>query len=518
MIPKRTIQAFLKQDRADLRPYKTLNSSQLEIECANLPVRPPIWKNLSKHQKVALILIAKYGRVALFYDTGTGKTFITIASCRYLRKAKLMRQALVLVPNRPNVPECLREVKKHSPGTSVRTLTGSSERKWETLENGGSLLTITTFMGLVRMVCVKKWVINKKTKKKKRRLIPDMKKVRQLCKHFDGLFMDESVKVGNRAKLPFRICRQIAKRCKIVVPMCGTPFDRDPTPVWAQMFLVDWGQGLGKNLGIFRAALFKEVENYWSGFPEYKFDKSKKQLLTRFLAHRSLRVKANEADLPRVNRIRKYVYLPEDTKTYYLKAKASLKTAVTKQDRENMFLRMRQISSGFLGYRDENNKKAELVFGYNPKLDMLQSLIESIRGQYKSIIFHDFIRSGGIACNMLKELKIGHVWIRGKVKNAGELLEKFDNDPGTEVMVLNTAGAFGLNLQRAKYGFFYESPVSGIMRKQMERRFIRQHSEHDKVFLYDLLVKGTVDEQIRIFHKQGRDLLKAILEESATPH
>lgn len=480
-------------------PFDTVTSVRLLREDVYYDLHVPIYHNYIAHG---------------LCHHNTGKTLITIASCRYLRKAKLMQQALVLVPNRPNVPEWVREVKKHSPHTSIRTLTGSTKYKWETLEGGKSLLTVTTFMGLVRMVCVKKIVYNKKTKKKRPRLVPDMAKVRQLCKHFDGLFLDESIKIGNRAKLPFRICRQVAKRCKIVVPMCGTPFDRDPTPVWAQMFLVDRGEGLGENLGLFRGALFNEKENYWSGFPEYKFDKTKKALLTRFLAHRSLRVKVDEADLPRVNHIRKYVRLPEDTKTYYLKAKANLKTAVTKEERENMFLRMRQISSGFLGYKDEDGKKAKSVFAYNPKLDMLESLVESIRGEYKSIIFHDFIPSGEIVCNMLKELKIGHVWVRGKVKNAGELLEKFDHDPKTEIMVLNTAGAFGLNLQKAKYGFFYESPVSGIMRKQMERRFIRQHSEHDKVFLYDLLVKGTVDEQIRVFHRQGRDLLKAIIDGS----
>lgn len=433
---------------------------------------------------------------------------MSIAASRYLRKAKIMRQALVLVPNKVNTHEWAREILKHSPNTSYRVLEGSTNDKWVTLEDGASLLTITTYPGLLHMVCTER----QRKRSKKMQMVPDMKLIKKFCKHFDALFLDESIAIGNRSALPFRICRQIAKRCKVVVPLCGTPFGRDPTPLWAQMFLVDWGQGLGENLGIFRGALFKEKENYWSGFPEYHFDKTKKALLTRFLAHRSIRYKVSEADLPRVTSITKMVYLPEDTRTYYQKAKDNLKIAKSKQERENLFIRMRQLSSGWLGYKDELDAKAKVIFEYNPKLEMLTSILESIRGQNKAIVFHDFITSGEIICNELKRLKIGHVWVRGGVKDPAKLLDRFDNDDDVEVMVLNSAGAFGLNLQKAKYGIAYESPVSVLIRTQMERRFIRQHSEHDKVFLFDLLVADTVDVQIRAYHKQGKDLLRAVVD------
>jgi SNF2 family DNA or RNA helicase len=70
----------------------------------------------------------------------------------------------------------------------------------------------------------------------------------------------------------------------------------------------------------------------------------------------------------------------------------------------------------------------------------------------------------------------------------------------------------GLNVQVAQYGIYYESPVSAMIRKQSERRIERQYSEHSRVFLMDLVVAGTVDERILAFHKEGKELLKSIID------
>jgi SNF2 family DNA or RNA helicase len=77
--------------------------------------------------------------------------------------------------------------------------------------------------------------------------------------------------------------------------------------------------------------------------------------------------------------------------------------------------------------------------------------------------------------------------------------------------------AIGLNLQIAQYGHVYESPVSLITRKQAERRFHRQESRHDRVFLYDYIVDDTVDELILSYHQQGRDLFRAIVNGDVIP-
>lgn len=505
------VKKYLEQRRDDWRFTKKFTKAQLQEECDLLPFEPPIWKVLKLHQKVYFILGAKLKRFGVWGDTGIGKSIISIALARYFRRAKVSRHNLILVPFKVNCAEWEREIKKHSPNSSYKILEGSSKQKWEILESRDTLLTITTYPGLVRMVCNKE----KRKKSRKMRLVPDKKKLKQLSAKFQGLFLDESSNIGNHNKLPFRVCRQIAKNCQILFPLSATPFGRDPTPLWPQMFLVDWGESLGANLGLFRSGFFNEKQNYWSGFPEYHFDKKKATLLNRFLAHRSLQYKADEADLPKVQPIQKYIKLPGDANDYYEKARNQLIAAHGNiEEMRNMFLRMRQISSGFMGYRDdESGEKAEFEFDENPKMEMLLSILESNRGK-KTIVFHDFIYSGKMICRELSKLEtpIKHVWIRGGVKDPGSLLHRFDNDPDCDVMVLNTAGAFGLNLQVAQYGIFYERPVPVILYTQMVKRFVRQYSKHKTVFNYDLITEETADERIIAFHREGGDLWKAVIE------
>jgi SNF2 family DNA or RNA helicase len=332
-----------------------------------------------------------------------------------------------------------------------------------------------------------------------------------------GLVLDESVAVSNRAKLPYRLVKQLAKSCPVRFPMCGTPFGRDPTLLWAQMYLIDWGNTLGETLGLFRKALFKESDTFWGGV-EYKFDKKKAPLLNRLIADRSITVSADAADLPPVVAISKYVILPSDANAYYQKAKQAIIAAHGNyQETKNAFLRMRQISSGFLGYYDdEEGARAQFEFPDNPKMDQLQALLDFIPDGEKCLVMHDFIYSGGMIEQMLNRHSIGYVRLSHKTKEPAKLLSAFDKDPKVRVFVLSTAGAYGLNLQTARYGIYYESPVSVIIRKQMDRRWERQGSKHSSVFRYDLIVQGTVDESILAFHKQGKDLFKAIMRNPRT--
>jgi SNF2 family DNA or RNA helicase len=291
------------------------------------------------------------------------------------------------------------------------------------LEETDALLVVDTYYGLMRMVCE---TVPPTKKKKKDHLTISSTQVARLMKGIDGLIMDESTTVKNRGKLPFRVCRQISKRVGTVFALSGTPFGRDPIDLWAQMFLVDQGETLGPTLGLFRECFFKATENYWGGF-KYDIDKNKMGLLNRTLANRSLRYVAATSDLPKLVSIVKHIKLPHDARTYYERAYDQLKKSRGNiQESKNAFLRLRQISSGFLGYRDDElGIRAELEFPENPKLDLLLSVIESIPTDRKILVFHDFIFSGSIISRELTEMGVKHVRLYHKTKNQDELLRQF---------------------------------------------------------------------------------------------
>jgi SNF2 family DNA or RNA helicase len=516
MIPKRTVRMFLKRPLDDNRFYKKLTTAELDKAMSELPVRPPIWNKLEKHQRVGFLLGARYRRHALYYDTGMGKTMLSIALTRYFQKLGQVKCTLVLVPNKINKAEWRREIKKHCPSLVTCILHGSSEQKWRQLRQAQDAgIVVETYAGLVRMLCVLQ-TIKRKNKRPKTALRPAKKMVAEFVNRFDGLILDESTVVKRKGVLVYRICRQISKAAQIVFALTGTPFGKDPTDLWSQMYLVDRGETLGTTLGLFRAAFFTERKNYWGG-TDYTFKKSKRAVLNRMLAHRSIRYEVDEADLPKLIPIVKEVALPADAQTYVQKAQEVIRASQGNyREMRNAFLRMRQLSSGFLGYHDdEAGVKAQYEFPANPKLDLLLSLIESIRAEHKIIVFYEFTFTSDMIARSLKEMKIGYARLYSKTKDADELLERFDSDPKCRVLIMQNQMGFGPNLQAARYGIYMESPVSPIVRKQTRRRFERQRSTHDKVFQYDLITRGTYDLRILDALASGEDLFRQIIDGKA---
>jgi len=514
IIPKRAIRAFLDRPRRDCGEWKELSDKQISRKFRKLPIRPPMWSRLRRDQKICFLLGARFKKFAFINDTGTGKTVLSIALTRYFFAAGVSGKALVLVPNRPNKGEWGREMQKHAPSIPYVILRGSSIQKWETLRKTDARIVIETYAGLVRMLCDK----SKLKKKNRMRLKPNRRKVLEMRKLVSGLILDEVTYAKNPRKLPYRVCKQLAKSAEFLFTLTATPFGRDPEDIWAQMFLVDNGYTLGETLGLFRAAFFKAKDNFWGGV-DYTFDKKKNKLLHQFIRDRSIRYEANAADLPRMVPIYKPVSLPSSAESYYESAKQKLIAAHGNfQEQKNAFLRMRQISSGFLGYKDdESGERAEFEFPKKPKLELLLSTILTIPKKHKIIVFTEFNYSGMMVQRELAHLGIKSGYIYGKTKDDEAERRKVEEDPECQVLILGQTGRMGLNMQVFKYGMFFESPVSAIVRKQSNRRVERQGSKHGTVFLYDFVTRGTVDEQILEFHREGADLFRAIIDGRAKP-
>lgn len=512
MLSRRAVRKFLDRKLPSYLRWKKFTYAELRERKNRLPVKPPIWKKLTKRQRVCFLIGATKKAFAFFLDTGCGKTLLTISLGRYFRKTGELKKMLVLVPNQLNKYEWAREINKHSPGTRYVVLHGSSSQKWVQLnENSEALFCIATYGGMLRMVC--DLVLEKKRGKLTGNKILKLskKKVRQFIKHFDGYALDESTEVQSRTALASRIIRQLAKRVSIRFVLTGTPFGKDPTPLWNQLYLTDLGATLGPTLTLFREAFFKKYDHPFKMY-EYKFDNNKQAALNRMLHAGSIEYEAT--GLPRTEELVCEYDLPEDAASYYEKAKQRLIASHGNvQEQENAYLRMRQISSGFVGYKDDElGEKCKFRFDQNPKLDGLIAKIKTIRPDHKIVLFHQFIFSGDMIEEAFIKEGIGYVRMNKKVKDPSTVLDRFDNDPNCQVfLVSNSQGAYGLNLQVALYLMYFESPDTPILRTQTRRRVERQRSQHRSVFILDFVMRGTADEKILESLKEGEELFAGIV-------
>lgn len=504
MIPSRYIRRFLDRVCRDYRRLNKMTEPQLEIACRWLPRLPLKWPHLARDQKISVLVAISRPRFAIWSDPSCGKTLIAMVAADYHRQAGKLRRVLVLVPRRANKEEWSLQAQEHCPHLGCVVLRGSSEEKWRQLRDSSSLFVVETYAGFARMVCYEQ----------DGRLQPDCDLLEELAARFSGVICDESSELGGgaavtRQSLIFRLVRRLSRRAFMFLALSGTPFGRDPSLLWAQMYLVDHGETLGRSLGLFKAAFFGAAD-YWG---KQKFLADRRRDLHRLLANGSIRFTVAESEVPRRRPLRRYVGIPVEQQDWLRRFYDTLWHDPDRRRKESAFLRIRQLSSGFVGFvDDESGERAQVVFAENPKLEALCDLALSIPADYQFLVFHEWIVSGEWIAREFSRLGISHSVLRGNTADPKGMLQSFRRGDSRAMIINHKSGDFGLNLQMARYSIHYESPLSAITRKQTEMRTIRRHSRHDWVAIIDLLMKGTMDERVLEFHAEGRDLFAAILD------
>ena len=515
MILKSAIKRYLTAPRDDHRWLKELDHRDVDKLINSLYPRPKLHPKMRLHQKVAFYLGVAYPQFCYWLDMGTGKTLLSLELIKYWMQVERFKKAFVFVLSDKAFPTWEAQNREYDIGLPMIALEGSSEEKWNQLRNFDRGIVLSTYMGTLAMCSIKG--IKKRGNRKVTGLLLVKNMIDELCEDTGVLVLDESTKVGHSTSLLHKMALLMSKNIPIRYALAGRPFGRDPMLMYNQHLIIDRAETFGHKT-FFQQAFFSRSRNHFAKSRySYNFQFKKKMLpeLTRIMQHRSITYAAKECvDLPPVNRIRAPVSFSKESQTYYKEAaKALLGSKGDWQETKNLFLRMRQITSGFLGFKnDDNGERAQIAFSVNPKLDKLQDLIEELPEDRKAIIFYEFTWSAQQISKRLKELKLKHVWLWAGTKNSRQAQEQFQEDPECRFMILqNKIGAYSLDgLQKvANYGFIYESPVACIDREQLEHRLIRQGQKW-RVFLYDLMVPNSVDERILEFHKEGQDIMEAI--------
>lgn len=504
------VRRFLNQPCDDLHWLKDRSKDELLKALHSLDPKPET-DGLTHHQLVGMLAGITYPQFAFFCGPGWGKTKLMLRLIEYWERCGMLWKAVVLCPSQEAVFSWEDEARKWhfklpllplADGTSV-----DKSEHWLAFERG---LVVLPYPSLRAMV-----VTRERGKRGEIHEVPQRGAVELISKSLQGIVFDECTAVKEVQTLNYRICRKLSNNLAVRYGLAGRPFGRDVTDLWAQQFLCDRGESLGPTLGLFRAAFFNATKSYFGGpFSfDYSFRKEMGNELQRHSRHRALYYSTEECvDLPPLSRIKRRFMFPPETFEYFERVKKHLMDARGDAETiQNDFVRLRQLSSGHLGIAsDAFGAKAKATFDKNPKLDGLMEMLERMPLGTKAVVFYEFTWSGEQICKRLRKAKIPHVWMWAGTKDRGGDLRRFQNDKDCTVMVINhKLGAYALNLQMARYVFYFETPVGCIDRDQSERRCWRQ-GQTGRVVLYDLVMVGGVDETILAFHRMGKDLMAAL--------
>ena len=506
------VHEFLNRDLDDWDWLKRLTRAELWDILRTFHPVPQFVTRPRKHQLVAFILGVMWDQFLFFLDAGTGKTKLLIDILEYRRRLGQDITSLVLVPNVANIDNWVEQVETHAYDLKVVPLFGSSKARWAEwdAEPDGDLY-IVNYQGLQAMVA--ELVRDGSNKRRHRKRQPKL--IRKLGKRVNCVILDESQNCKNHQSVNYSCLNALSRFVSLRYGSTGTPFGKNPLDLWSQFKLVDSGETLSKSIGVFQNAFFTEKFNGWSF--EWKFLKRKKKKLNQMLRHRSISYEDTECgDLPPNLDIKVLVPVGKTAAKYY---KQVIDEAIDLaqedvKETKNSFIRMRQITSGFLGVKGEQTgAKFEIAFPENPKVDQVLELLDEFPIKDKVIIFHEYIYTGKMIAQRLKKEKIRHVTLNGQMSSDDqrEAVRLFKTDPRYSVLVANwRSGGTGLNLQIANRVIYVESPVSPIHRRQSFKRVVRI-GQNKHTFIYDIVAKGSADEKILASLKDGRDLQQDLL-------
>ena len=510
VIARGVIEAFLHKQVQSVQWIKHASRAELDEQIQQLPGPANTLFHTSPylHQLICFYLAITHPQFAFFLDMGTGKSKIMLDAMRYLIQVGAVKRVLILVPWITNLFSWEDQCQLHAPDLAYHVMEGSTEERWEMIQTSSAQLFILNCDGLAYMGSS----LTQQTRKKRART-PDANKIQKLAQEFDAIIIDESTSVKTPGTLITSVVTKLAKQIPYRYLLTGTPFGHSPIDLWSQLFILDQGKTLGSSLGLYRHAFFKESFN---GFAmDYTFNKKLSSLLSYKLSGISLQYKIEEClDMPTKSYKTVKFSLEEEERRYYELVRTGFSDECQKGNKQQIkshFMSLRQISSGFLYHTDESGVRQTMSFTPSGKAQALLHTLSEIDEQYKVVIFHFFVKSGQVIAEALSKAKIPFASIQRSTTKRDVLLKQFYSDSKTRVLVVNeTIGSLGLNLQAANYLIFFESPLDPIRRTQAEARIYRS-GQHHPVTIVDLVGRGTKDERIALSAREGRNLLDDIL-------
>lgn len=319
------------------------------------------------------------------------------------------------------------------------------------------------------------------------------------------IIVDEAQNIKNPDTAQTLAIKMLKSDVKIA--MTGTPVENRLTELWSIFDFINKGY-LG-SLREFQKSYAIPIER----FKEHSRAGKLKMSISPFVLRRLKTDKNVISDLPEKMVLNEYCYLSKPQAVLYEKTlnemmeKISGFTGVNR--RGNIFkliTALKQICNHPYQFLKTGEMGVELSGKMAKCLDLVQGILD--RGE-KTLIFTQYKEMGDILCKVLaQECNIEPLFFHGSltVPQREELIDKFQNDPDTKVMILSLkAGGTGLNLTSATNVIHYDLWWNPAVEDQATDRTYRIGQDKN-VMVHRMITLGTFEEKIDEMLKSKKEL------------
>lgn len=418
--------------------------------------------------------------LGLFIDMGLGKTVITLTAINDLKYNRFaINKVLVIAPKKVAEATWSKEAAKwdHLKHLRISLVLGSEKQRIRALNTPADIYIINR-----ENVC---WLVEYY-----RNAWP-----------FDKVDIDESSSFKSHQAKRFKALTWVRPHIKRLVELTGTPAPNGLMDLWAQLFLLDQGQRLGKHIGQFRERYFspdkRNAQQVFSFQPKPGADEAIQQLIGDIC----ISMKAEDYlqlpditvdDIPVVldpAAQKKYNQLEREMLLQIDESLIDVSTAVALSNK------LLQLCNGAV--YDDAGAAVEI---HRCKIEAFLELIEQLNGQ-PALVFYNFRHD-------LDRLEKALAKSGLRVRRLNTPQDETDwNNRQIDVLLAHPASAaYGLNLQDGgNHVVWFGLNWSLELYQQANKRLHRQ-GQKQKVIIHHLVVEDGRDE----------DVVKALADKGAT--
>ncbi len=441
------------------------------------------------YQQHCIDQIIQVKKIGLFLDMGLGKTITTLTAIKELKYYRfLVRKVLVIAPKKVAEGTWTREKDKweHTKMLRVSPVLGSQTKRVRALNTPADIYIINR-ENVVWLVDYYKndWP-------------------------FDMVVVDESSSFKSHKAKRFKALASMGNHIDRMVELTGTPSPNGLDDLWAQIFLLDGGERLGKRYTQFRERYFQPDKRGVDGMVySYEAKPGTDRAILDRISDICISMKAEDyLQLPDIT----YHEVPVVLDPKALKAYQELEREMVLQipeDEEEISVtsaaalsnKLLQLANGAL--YDEDRQVHEI---HNCKIEAFLELIESLQGK-PALVFYNYQHDRE---RILKALEGSKLRIR-------ELKTPRDEDDwnNREIDILLThpaSSAYGLNLQQGgNHVIWFGLTWNYELYTQANKRLHRQ-GQQEKVIIHHLVCRGTRDEDVMYALEQKDNVQNWVME------
>ena len=325
---------------------------------------------------------------------------------------------------------------------------------------------------------------------------------------YDMVVIDESSSFKSHKTKRFRALASVLPHIHRLIELTGTPSPNSLEDLWAQLYLLDKGERLGKKFTQFREIYFNPGDRGKSIIYNYRAKSGSKESILAKISDICISMKAEDyLQLPEITYNDMPVILDERAKKNYQELEREMVLALPDEEEISVASaaalsnKLLQLSNGAV-YTEDGSY--QIV--HNCKMEAFLEMVESLN-KSPALVFYNYRHDKERILEALSSMKLS-------VRVLSSTQDEEDWNQGKIHILLAhpASAAYGLNLQQGGHHIIWFGLTWNYELYAQACKRLHRQGQINRVFVHLLVCKGTRDEDVANALTQKADVQNHVME------